>query len=144
MKSNQAPLRLLAALATVIPAAIQADDEVAQKRNAAEQAAALNQDPGGADTPGASVASVDSVSVPGTSGSPSCQWENGTLTLAHPEPDRTTPHDVSAVTFRTKPDSANTKANRASSISSERSRWVRRNSGTAENVAGKPYIHIKT
>jgi hypothetical protein len=31
--------------------------------------------------------------------------------MAYPEPDRTTPHDVIAVTFRTRPDAAKAPAN---------------------------------
>lgn len=61
-------------------------------------------------TPGASVTSVVSVSVLGKPDSPSYKWENGTLTMAYPEPDRTTPHDVIAVTFRTQSGPANAKS----------------------------------
>ncbi|MCU0791617.1 MAG: alpha-L-fucosidase [Opitutaceae bacterium] len=62
-------------------------------------------------TPGASATSVASVSVLGKPGSPAYTWENGTFTMAYPEPDRTTPHDVIAVTFRTRPDAAKAKTN---------------------------------
>jgi len=50
-------------------------------------------------TPGGPARKVKSVHVLRTGDVVPYQWENGTLTLDFPEPEKSTPHDVLAVTF---------------------------------------------
>lgn len=51
-------------------------------------------------TPGDSAKEIESIRVLGKKDPIKYQWENGTLKLSYPEPDKTTPHDVIAVTFK--------------------------------------------
>lgn len=57
-------------------------------------------------TPGGAMKSVSSVRVLRTGEPVKYQWDKGTLALDYPEPDRTTPHEVIAVTFQADANSA--------------------------------------
>lgn len=52
-------------------------------------------------TPGSTITGVSSIRVLRTGDPVKYRWENDTLLLDYPEPDRSTPHDVIAVTFQT-------------------------------------------
>ena len=85
-----------ALLLLVVPGCTQKPDDAAiMRQNAAEQAAALNQDPGGADRP--SIESVSSATILATGEEVPFEWRSGDLRVVRSAHAPERPHEVVAV-----------------------------------------------